>query len=322
MGRIRRRQVSLKAALAFAAFVAAMFFIPASSNSKACAPHLSAQHDRLKDSRFIAEGAKLFGPNCSSGYCHGASGAGGGGPRLRGRGLDAPYLFKVISNGISGTPMMAFKSELSQEDIWKLVAFIMSEGREEAAGNTETSSATSAAAAKSTSTVASDATKPHDSADAIVGSAQAGKALFFDSARPASCRACHSFQGEGVPIGGDLSKVWSKTARELFLSIIFPRLPNDSRYSKLTLTLKNGDKVAGIKKEEDDESIRVYDITELPAVLRTIQKADIAGSETARESSMPKDYAAVYTLKQLLDIVTFLRSSDPQSKPITLKDIF
>jgi hypothetical protein len=54
-------------------------------------------------------------------------------------------------------------------------------------------------------------------------------------------------------------------------------------------------------------------------VLRTVQKSDIAASEIANASAMPKDYAKIYTLKQLLDIVTFLKSGE--KKEIQLKDI-
>jgi hypothetical protein len=35
---------------------------------------------------------------------------------------------------------------------------------------------------------------------------------------------------------------------------------------------------------------------------------------------MPKDYASTYTLKQLLDLVTFLKSSESKSA-VTLKDL-
>ncbi|HKP86333.1 MAG TPA: c-type cytochrome [Blastocatellia bacterium] len=325
---LTRLNLRLLAAALFSSLVAA-FFAGETLNSRAFAPlvssFVSTQGDKLKDSRSIEEGARLFGPNCSSGYCHGAGGAGGGGPRLRGKALDADYVFKVISNGVAGTPMMAFKSELSEEEIWKLVAYIMSEAKASPEVKSEPSGLTPPAPApKATTTVTGGAMKSADAATAsFIGNAQAGKSLFFDSAQPRSCRACHSFAGEGSSIGIDLSTVGSKTARELFLSIIIPRdTAAGSRYSKLILTLKNGDKVAGIKKDEDDESIRIYDITELPAVLRTIQKANVAGIEATSESPMPKDYASTYTVKQLLDIVAYLKSSDPQSKPVTLRDLF
>jgi putative heme-binding domain-containing protein len=321
---LTRLNLRLLVAAVFASFVAAVFLTGETVESKACASLLSGQGDKLKDSRFIAEGAKLFGPNCSSGYCHGAGGTGGGGPRLRGKSLDAAYLFKVISNGIPGTPMAAFKSELSQEEIWKLVAFIMSEVKTSTEAKTEPSpNAPSAPTAMTTSPLTGEPARSVEAATAsLIGNAQAGKSLFFDSTQPKSCRACHSFAGEGSSIGIDLSKVGSKTARELFLSIIIPRDTNDPRYSQLIVTLKNGDKIAGIKKEEDDETIRVYDMTELPSVLRTIQKSDIDSTETASRSFMPKDYASIYTMKQLLDIVAYLKSSEPQTKPITLRDLF
>jgi putative heme-binding domain-containing protein len=154
----------------------------------------------------------------------------------------------------------------------------------------------------------------------MTGSAQAGKTVFFDSSQSRSCHHCHSLQGEGTAVGPDLSKLGSRSPRELFLSIILPHEIRDPRYATVRLTLRSGDKVVGIKKEEDAESIRVYDTTELPAVLRTIQKTDVVKVESANESVMPKDYASIYTMKQLLDLVTFLKSAESKS-PVVLKDL-
>src|SRR5215469_14798647 len=104
-----------------------MVCLPALSGlTRRAAEPPAGQEQKLKDSAFIAEGAKLFLPNCSSAYCHGSEGKGGGAPPLRDKGLETAYLFKTISNGISGSPMRAFKSELSDEKIWQLVAYIMS----------------------------------------------------------------------------------------------------------------------------------------------------------------------------------------------------
>jgi putative heme-binding domain-containing protein len=270
------------------------------------------QTDKLKDPQLIEEGARLFAPSCGNAYCHGSGGVGGGAPRLRGKSFEAPYLFKTISNGVSGTAMLSFKAEFSEEQIWKLVAFVMSDvqstpdARPEASAADKQSPRASLGAAEST---------------ASTGSAQAGRSLFFDSSQSKSCHQCHSFQGEGTPIGPDLSKVGSRSARELFASIALPRdVKKDTRYSTLKLTLRSGDKVVGIKTEEDGESIRFYDTTELPAVLRTIQKTDIVKLESANESVMPKDYASLYTMKQFLDLVTFLKSTDSNS-PVTLRDL-
>lgn len=271
---------------------------------------------RLTDPQLIAEGARLFGPSCGNAYCHGTGGNGGGAPRLRGKDLEAAYVFKSISNGIPGTPMPGFKAELSEEQIWRLVAFVVSDAKTNATVDSALNSPTTPSA-----------TAPRNSgeaklASALVGSPQAGKALFFDSSRPNSCHACHSFQGEGATIGPDLSAAASRSARDLFLSIILVRDIKDSRYAAITVSLRSGEKIFGVKKEEDAESLRIYDTTELPAVLRTVQKDDIAKVEVASESVMPKDYASAYTTKQLLDLVAFLKGSQPSKSTVTLIDLF
>lgn len=306
-------------ALAFVAFIALLPFTGRHSNVTASASIGLQREEKLKDPQFIAEGAKLFAPSCGNAYCHGTGGVGGGAPRLRGKGPDSAYLFKAISNGIPGTGMLSFKSELSEEQIWKLVAFIMSDAKTDPA--TSAAGVADKPALPSLPVVAKSRDATSDSS--MAGDVRAGKALFFDSARVKSCHSCHSFAGEGTPIATDLSKLGSRSARELFLNVILPGENKDSRYWTISLTLRNGDKIIGVKKEEDAESIRVYDTTELPAVLRTVQKDNIAKAETSSDSVMPKDYAATFTMKQLLDLVTFLKSTDPKTKAsVTLKDLF
>jgi putative heme-binding domain-containing protein len=130
------------------------------------------------------------------------------------------------------------------------------------------------------------------------------------------------FNGEGTSIGPDLSAAGAnKSARDLLLSIILSRDLKESQYATITVSLRNGDKIVGIKKEEDAESVRVFDTTELPAVLRTVQKENISKIEYTKGSVMPADYASSYTIKQLLDLVTFLKSSQSKSR-VMLNDLF
>jgi putative heme-binding domain-containing protein len=270
---------------------------------------------KLKDPQFIAEGSKLFGPTCGNAYCHGTGGAGGGAPRLRGKGLESSYLFKSISNGIPGTVMPSFKAELSEEQVWKLIAFIMADADASVVAQPEAT-----AADRSSQTTIRQTPAATDGTRSMMGSVQEGKALFFDSARPKSCHYCHSMEGQGTSIGPDLSKIGARPARQLFSSIILPHQTKDPRYATVILRLRNGESVTGVKKEEDEEAIRVFDTTELPAVLRTVQRVDVIKSEAANESIMPKDYASTYTVKQLLDLVTFLKSSESKA-PVMLRDL-
>lgn len=271
--------------------------------------------DGLSDPQAVAEGARLFASNCGNAYCHGTGGMGGGAPRLRGKDIEAGYAFKAISNGIPGTSMPSFKSELSDEQILKLVAFIITDAR------TNPGSSPTVAASSPSSEVLPSTVRESEGLKSV-GDTQAGKVLFFDSSRSKSCHACHLFQGEGTAIGPDLSAVAAnKSARDLFLSIILPHDVKESPYATIHVFLRNGDRINGVKKEEDAESLKVFDTTELPAVLRTVQKENISKIEYSRDSVMPTDYASSYTVKQLLDLVTFLKSSQTKSR-LTLKELF
>jgi putative heme-binding domain-containing protein len=294
-------------------FLAILAFFSARGSFEAatCQAQTSPSGDQLKDPQFISEGAKLFAPVCGNAYCHGSGGTGGGAPRLRGRGLEPAYLFTTMSSGISGTAMLSFKSEFSDEQIWKIVAFIMSD----AATNP-------AIVVEGTTLDKTTVTKPksgNSESSFMTGSAEAGKALFFDSSQSKSCHSCHSLQGEGTPIGPDLSKLSNETPRKLLQKIVLTRKIIDPQFATLNITLSSGDKIIGVKKEEDGDSIRVYDTTELPAVLRTLRKTEVVKVETSNESVMPKDYASVYSMKQLLDLITFLKT--PKTT-VTLKDLF
>jgi len=77
----------------------------------------------LKDPDVIGAGSSLFRRTCT-GYCHGPEGRLSRAPALRGREFEPRYLFLRISSG--SPPMPAFQTVLSPEDIWKLVAYIMS----------------------------------------------------------------------------------------------------------------------------------------------------------------------------------------------------
>jgi len=273
-------------------------------------------NNRLTDQQFIAEGAKLFAPTCGNAYCHGTGGVGGGAPKLRDKGLEPGYVFKSISNGIPGTSMPGFKTELSEERIWMLVAFILSDARP---GDMR-----DPAPVSPSPRLPNGLPKRIEASESLplVGNAEAGKSLFFDTSHPKSCHACHSLDGAGTAIGPDLSAAAAKkSARDLFLSIIFAREIKGSPYSTVRITLGSGEKIIGVKKEEDAESFRVYDTAELPAVLRTVQKENVSKVEYTNESVMPKDYASTYTMKQLLDLVTYLKSSQSKTS-LTLKDLF
>jgi putative heme-binding domain-containing protein len=116
--------------------------------------------------------------------------------------------------------------------------------------------------------------------------------------------------GVGGKVGPDLGEFAStKSAADLIGAVLKPHTVNDPKYTTVTLTLADGDKIVGIKKEEAGDFLRVYDTTVLPAVLRTVAKSEIVKIETSQQSIMPANYASVYSEKQLADIVAFIKSA-------------
>src|SRR5919197_1555830 len=83
----------------------------------------------LDDPKAIEEGAHRFSASCT-GYCHGREGRVSRAPKLRGKTYDPNWLYARIANGspggASGLVMPAFQTQLPPEEIWKLVAYVMS----------------------------------------------------------------------------------------------------------------------------------------------------------------------------------------------------
>ena len=78
----------------------------------------------LADSKVIGEGAQLFRQSCT-GYCHGKDGGPSRVPKLRGAKLERDYVYARITKG-SPNGMPGFETTMSQDSIWKLVAYVLS----------------------------------------------------------------------------------------------------------------------------------------------------------------------------------------------------
>lgn len=274
-----------------------------------------ALHAQQDQSVNIEAGRRIFTGSCSMGYCHGLGGVGGGGPKLAGRKFSAKYLTMVISDGVPQTTMPSFKSNLTQEQLGNLILYVQSLANSTASesnqavnvqehlptpGNRAVATTEIAAAPKPIAVSAEDRE--------FMGDASAGRALFFNSAQAANCIACHSVSGRGGKIGPDLADVASKPAKDILQSISEPNARVDEKYVALTLTLKDGSKITGIKRDEDATTIRLYDTSSLPPISRSLLKTDIAKTETLKTSAMPGDYATKLSRQQLLDLVGFLKT--------------
>lgn len=267
----------------------------------------------------VAAGARLFAPSCSSSYCHGKGGAGGGGgPALRGRSFTAAHLARVISEGVPGTAMPGFKATYTPDQIRQLVAYVLSlsPGKAEAVPAAE-EPVKPAVPAPPPSTAPGAPAALANAAD-LRGDAASGRMVFFDAAVVQNCRVCHTVRGQGGRVGPDLSGVAPKPAREILESIVLPHASVDPAYAAVAVTMRDGERVVGVKRDENDEVLRVYDTATLPPVSRALLKSQVRQVERLTTSAMPNDYASRLTLKQLLDLVAFLKAESG----VSLKDLF
>lgn len=276
-----------------------------------------AQQEAHNPAANVEAGRRIFTGSCSMGYCHGLNGAGGGGPKLAGRKFSVKYLTMVISDGVPETTMPGFKSNLSKEQLGNLILYVQSLASSTATGATESNQP---AVQEHLPTSGNKAAEPVESAAAtkpitvsaedreLMGDAAAGRALFFNSSLAASCSTCHSINGRGGKLASDLTELAAKPAKDILQSITEPNARVDEKYATLTLTLKDGSKITGVKRDEDATSLRLYDTSSLPPISRSFLKAEITKTEKLKISAMPGDYATKLSRQQLLDLIGFLKS--------------
>jgi mono/diheme cytochrome c family protein len=244
-------------------------------------------------------GLQLFAITCSSLFCHGDGGIGARGPSLRNRDFAPDFVRATVLNGRSGTPMPSFKDILKPDELADVVAYVMS-----LSPNNHT--ADTAAAAPETASVPIP----------ISEQAERGKALFFDQARPSSCSFCHSYQGEGGPVGGDLAAAAKEPASLLYQHITHP----GDHTSAITVTVHDGRSFTGVKAAETDQAVRLYDVSSVPPVLRSFYKAD--GIKVSPSTKPPYAHDLVgYSKDDIADIIAFLQSATGEGKKVSPQDL-
>jgi putative heme-binding domain-containing protein len=135
------------------------------------------------------------------------------------------------------------------------------------------------------------------------GSDDRGRSIFF-SHQTAQCLRCHSFDDLGGNAGPRLNGIASRLNRKQILeSLIEPSSRIAPGYGVVTVELKNGTKISGIRQEETPTGV-VIKSGQKPDTL--ISKSDILKS-TQPASSMPPMHLLL-TKKEIRDLVSFLAS--------------
>ena len=227
-----------------------------------------ATNPHAGDREAIRNGMALFRSRC--GDCHGLDASGYRGPdllALMAGGVTDERLFQTIRRGVPGTEMPA--SNMPDDEIFLLLAYLRNIG-----------------------TVA-------PSADAQTGNVQHGQQLFNTQ-----CTTCHRVAGKGGRLGPDLTRIG--TARSHATLVREIRTPSEvipPAFEAVTLVMKDGTRVRGIKKNEDTFSIQIMDQRER---LQGYLKADLQEVIYEKNSLMPAYGPERLSNADLNDLVSYL----------------
>lgn len=238
-----------------------------------CTAQTDQKNPFATDARAAEDGRIAFRGSCAT--CHGIRGEGGRGPDLTlgtySVGDSDADLFRVISNGATGTEMPAFAARYESDDLWRIVTYVRSlAGRGKAA---------------------------------VTGDREAGRQLFWDKGR---CGQCHMVDGKGGRMGPDLTSVGRRRSLAyLKESIINPNADVTPGYNTVTVVAKDGKKFVGVERGFDDFSAQLMDSGEN---LYSFDKSEVTSMKREVRSLMPDTYKNLFGEKEIDDLLAYLAS--------------
>jgi putative heme-binding domain-containing protein len=222
---------------------------------------------RTGDREAIRAGTEIFRSRCAE--CHGLDAKGVRGPDLtvlRARGASDERVLQTVRRGVPGTEMPGFfgpDSELSA-----VMAYL-----------------------ETLNTVAPEQNPTGDAAN--------GERIFR-----VNCASCHTVNGSGGNLGPDLSRIGSGRSRTALINKI--RHPSSffvTGYEPVTIVTRDGQRINGVKKNEDAHSIQIMDRRER---LQGYAKADLREVINETASLMPDFGPDRLNDRDLDDLVRYL----------------
>jgi putative heme-binding domain-containing protein len=135
------------------------------------------------------------------------------------------------------------------------------------------------------------------------GSSERGRKLFFDADK-SQCLKCHRLGNEGEGIGPELTGVGSRFARiSVVEAILEPSRTIAPSFGTLTIALKNGKVLTGVKVAETETTLTLADIQ---GQKHPLAKADVEDQRPSTVSSMPEGLEKRFTEDEFIDLIAFL----------------
>ena len=217
----------------------------------------------------IRNGNAMFKTRCAG--CHGPDAKGYVGPDLTGlwaSGFTDGRIFDTVRNGVPGTEMPAAEPlRMPDKEIWQVLAYVRT-----LAGST-------AAAPK--------------------GNPENGARLF-----QTTCSGCHLVAGRGGDLGPELTRVGSGRSRAVMAKKI--RTPSDNirvGYEPVTLVLRDGQRIRGVRKNEDEFSIQIMDLRQR---VQGFLKTNLTEVTEEKQSVMPAFGSDKMSDENLDDLLSYL----------------
>jgi putative heme-binding domain-containing protein len=230
----------------------------------------AANNPHLGNPQSIRNGMALYRIRCAD--CHGLDASGYRGPDLiavMAGGATDERLFQTIRKGVPGTEMPAANESSSPDDeLLMIIAYLRKIG----------------------------SVAP---AETVSGNVENGQRLFA-----AQCASCHRVGAKGGRIGPDLTRIGASRSRAALTREI--RTPSEwipSNYETVTLVTKDGQRIRGVKKNEDVFSIQVMDLRER---IQGYLKSSLQEVIYDRSSLMPAFTPARLSDSDLNDLIGYL----------------
>lgn len=140
--------------------------------------------------------------------------------------------------------------------------------------------------------------EPRFTADILAQADKANGRAVFRSV----CAACHTLNGEGGPIGPDLTGGARENRAYLLENLLFPSTVVADDYRLTTLTLNDGRVLSGMVRARTTHTLKLQSMTELVVVAT----ADVATEETFPMSLMPPGLLDSLSASDASDLMAYL----------------
>lgn len=233
----------------------------------------------VKSNVSLEAGRRVYNGSCAG--CHGLDGSGSdkamnisGSANVRQ--LSDSQLAGIISNGVPGTGMPAFRN-LSEAETRAVVGYVRSlQGK----------------------------LKEHT----LPGDPERGKRIFFGKAQ---CASCHTISGQGGFLGPDLSSYGSNaSAKAIRDEIVKTRRSPAHGYRSAVLVTSDGHRVEGLVRNEDNFSVQLQT---KDGSFYFFEKSKLRSLELQEDSLMPTNYGGRLSAGELDDLSSYLITASPDA---------